>query len=184
MRVRLRFRVAALVLGGVLLGGGASAGLAYAAWGSQGEPPVGPASLRATTVPVGDEGGANAPGTGAGDASGAGAADVGGVYQETRLLFGTARPGGGDAVTEEEFRAFVTEFVTPRFPEGLSVQEGYGQYLDAHGVIERERSYELVLYFPAGEDRDAAIEEVRREYCERFGQESVGRVDDRVRMDF
>lgn len=192
VRTRLRLGVASLVLGGVLLGGGASAGLAYAALGSQAEPPVGTEALRATTVPLGvaERGGGQPEGTaGREDPDGAGTSAAedrseGADHRETRLLFGTARPDGGEAVTEEEFRAFVTEVVTPRFPEGLSVQPGYGQYLGENGVLQRERSYELVLYFPAAEDREAAIEEIRQAYCERFGQESVGRVDDLVRVDF
>ncbi|WP_049577145.1 DUF3574 domain-containing protein [Streptomyces sp. SBT349] len=107
-------------------------------------------------------------------------------YRETRLFFGTARPGGGEPVTEAEFEAFVAEVVTPRFPEGLTVQEGDGQWLDEHGVIERERSYELVLYYPAADAGagDREIEEVRAAYLGRFDQEAVARVDDRVRVDF
>lgn len=112
-----------------------------------------------------------------------------GRHAETRLLFGTARPDGGPAVTEAEFRAFVDEVVTPRFPEGLTVQEGYGQRRDARGVIEEERSYEVILYYPVADAAQAAasdreIEEVRAAYVARFGQEAVGRVDDRVRLDF
>jgi hypothetical protein len=106
-------------------------------------------------------------------------------YAETRLLFGTARPDGGPAVTEAEFRAFVDGVVTPRFPDGLTVQEGYGQWRDAQGVIEEERSYEVILYYPAGEAAsDREIEEVREAYVRRFGQEAVARVDDVVGVDF
>ncbi|WP_372347009.1 DUF3574 domain-containing protein [Streptomyces sp. KL116D] len=107
-------------------------------------------------------------------------------YVETSLFFGTARPDGGPDVTDAEFRAFVDAFVTPRFPAGLTVQEARGQYRDAHGTIERERSYELILFYPAREARlaDPKIEEIRAEYEARFGQESVARVDRRVTVDF
>ncbi|WSA47604.1 DUF3574 domain-containing protein [Streptomyces sp. NBC_01803] len=110
----------------------------------------------------------------------------GAAYAETRLFFGTARPGGGAEVTEEEFRAFVAEVITPLFPDGLTVQEGDGQWRDEHGVIERERSYEVVLFYPAGEarERGEGVEEIRGEYEKRFDQGSVARVDDRVRVDF
>ncbi|MFH8573332.1 DUF3574 domain-containing protein [Streptomyces sp. NPDC017993] len=110
----------------------------------------------------------------------------GNPYVETGLFFGTARPDGGPAVTERQFRAFVDEFVTPRFPEGLTVQEGHGQYRDAHGTIERERSYELTLFYPTSRARpnDAKIEQIRAAYNKRFAQESVARVDDRARVDF
>jgi hypothetical protein len=53
---------------------------------------------------------------------------VGSPYIETDLLFGTARPDGGPPVTDEEFRSFVDGFITPRFPDGLTVEDAYGQY--------------------------------------------------------
>ncbi|MFZ3557174.1 DUF3574 domain-containing protein [Streptomyces sp. BH055] len=72
------------------------------------------------------------------------------------------------------------------FPEGLTVQESSGQYRDAQGTIERERSYELTLFYPASEATrlDPRTEEVRAEYDRRFGQESVARVDRHVTVDF
>ncbi|MEV0371049.1 DUF3574 domain-containing protein [Streptomyces sp. NPDC050636] len=107
-------------------------------------------------------------------------------YIETSLFFGTARPDGGPPVTDKQFHAFVDEVVTPRFPDGLTIQEGQGQYRDAHGVIEHERSYELTLFYPTSKARpnDPAIEYIRSAYNKRFGQESVARVDDRARVDF
>ncbi|MFJ9350123.1 DUF3574 domain-containing protein [Streptomyces sp. NPDC101237] len=105
---------------------------------------------------------------------------------ETRLFFGTARPDGEPAVTDRQFAAFVDKVVTPDFPDGLTVQSGRGQWRDAHGTIEKERSYELVLLCPrsATADGDRKIEEIRRAYEKAFAQESVGRVDERVRVDF
>ncbi|MCZ0990007.1 DUF3574 domain-containing protein [Streptomyces diastatochromogenes] len=107
-------------------------------------------------------------------------------YIETRLFFGTARPDGGPAVTDRQFMAFVDKEVTPDFPDGLTVQNGRGQWRDAHGTIEKERSYELILLYPQGQaDRsDRSIEEIRRAYEKTFGQESVGRVDERAQVDF
>jgi hypothetical protein len=108
------------------------------------------------------------------------------AYIETRLLFGTERPDGGRAVTDGQFMAFVDREVTPGFPDGLTVQNGRGQWRDARGAIERERSYELILLYPAGEARarDARIEGIRTAYEKTFGQESVGRLDDPTRADF
>ncbi|MEU9981473.1 DUF3574 domain-containing protein [Streptomyces sp. NPDC050856] len=110
----------------------------------------------------------------------------GASYVETRLLFGTERPGGGPDVTDRQFTAFIDREVTPRFPEGLTVQEGRGQWRDASGRIQRERSYELVLLYPAPEARarDAHVERVREAYVKAFGQESVARLDERTRVDF
>ncbi|MFC9329974.1 DUF3574 domain-containing protein [Kitasatospora sp. NPDC057015] len=128
--------------------------------------------------------------SGAAVAPGAGAADVPvgprDAYTRTELFFGTERPDGGAAVTAPEFEAFLDVEVTSRFPEGLTVEEGRGQYRDRFGVIERERSYRVVLLYPRGAARssDAKIEEIRRRYDEAFGQEAVGRVDDAVRAAF
>lgn len=110
----------------------------------------------------------------------------GAPYVETSLFFGTARPDGGPAVTDRQFHAFVDEFVTPRFPDGLTIQQGQGQYRDAHGTIEHERSYELTLFYPTSQARrhDPEIERIRAAYNKRFGQESVARVDGRARVDF
>ncbi|MGW7241973.1 DUF3574 domain-containing protein [Streptomyces sp. NPDC054804] len=108
------------------------------------------------------------------------------AYVETRLFFGTARPAGGPAVTDRQFTAFVDKEVTPDFPDGLTVQSGRGQWRDAHGAIEKERSYELTLLYPesAAKRGDRKIEEIRRAYEKAFAQESVGRVDERAQVDF
>ncbi|MFG2942805.1 DUF3574 domain-containing protein [Streptomyces sp. NPDC048282] len=107
-------------------------------------------------------------------------------YIETRLLFGTARPDGGPAVTDRQFMAFVDKEVTPDFPDGLTVQNARGQWRDAHGTIEKERSYVLTLLYPesAAKAGDRKVEEIRRAYEKAFAQESVGRVDDRAQVDF
>ncbi|MEU9862383.1 DUF3574 domain-containing protein [Streptomyces sp. NPDC047971] len=108
------------------------------------------------------------------------------AYVETRLFFGTERPDGGPDVTDRQFMAFVDKEVTPGFPAGLTVQEGRGQWRDANGTIERERSYELILFYPAAEAglHDARIERVREAYRKAFGQESVARLDEPTRADF
>ena len=107
-------------------------------------------------------------------------------YVETQLFFGAERPDGGPAVTDRQFMGFVDKEVTPDFPDGLTVQNGRGQWRDANGKIEKERSYELILLYPvkAAAASDRKIEEVRRAYEKAFGQEAVARVDDRTRVDF
>ncbi len=107
-------------------------------------------------------------------------------YVETQLFFGTARPDGGPAVTDRQFMSFVDKEVTPEFPDGLTIQSGRGQWRDASGTIEKERSYELILLYPRTEadSSDRRIEEIRRAYEKAFGQEAVARVDDEARVDF
>lgn len=108
------------------------------------------------------------------------------AYIETRLFFGTERPDGGPDVTDQQFLAFVDEEVTPRFPRGLTVQDGRGQWRDSHGEIERERSYELILLYPATEARlrDEQIERIRNAYENAYAQDSVARLEERTTADF
>ncbi|GAA2933672.1 DUF3574 domain-containing protein [Streptomyces enissocaesilis] len=114
------------------------------------------------------------------------AAARGEAYVETRLFFGTGRPDGGPDVTDRQFADFVDRHVTGSFPDGLTVQDGWGQWRDAGGTIERERSYELILLYPASQAkaRDPHIERVRDAYRRAYAQESVARLDDPVRAGF
>ncbi|MBV9833354.1 MAG: DUF3574 domain-containing protein, partial [Alphaproteobacteria bacterium] len=43
------------------------------------------------------------------------------------LYFGRNIPGGGE-VSDAQWRQFLDEVVTPRFPDGLSVLDVYGQW--------------------------------------------------------
>ncbi|MFF1697325.1 DUF3574 domain-containing protein [Streptomyces sp. NPDC058257] len=110
----------------------------------------------------------------------------GDAYTETRLLFGTERPDGGPDVTDKQFMKFIDVEVTPSFPDGLTVQDGRGQWRDSNGKIERERSYELILLYPTSRAHksDALIEEIREDYVKKYAQDSVARLDDRLRVDF
>ncbi|MGW6206557.1 DUF3574 domain-containing protein [Streptomyces sp. NPDC055089] len=114
------------------------------------------------------------------------AAARGKAYIESRLFFGTERPDGGPDVTDRQFLAFVDTEVTPRFPNGLTIQDGRGQWRDSNGVIERERSYELILLYPASEARlrDPQIERIRNAYEKAYAQDSVARLEERTTADF
>lgn len=92
---------------------------------------------------------------------------------EATLYFGRAK-GGGGTVGEAEWIAFLDEEITPRFPDGLTVLDGHGQWrADAAAPIHRERSKILVVVlFDLGAARprlEAAIEA----YKARFRQQSV-----------
>ncbi len=97
----------------------------------------------------------------------------------TELYFGTTIPNDGGDVSDAEWNAFLDEEITPRFPDGLTVLEGYGQFLNSRGVIAEEDSIVLIIFYPGEfvEDSSAAIEEIRDAYETAFQQESVLRVD-------
>jgi hypothetical protein len=98
------------------------------------------------------------------------------AYVRLELLFGTGRKGGGE-ISEAEWRAFLDAEVTPRFPDGLTVLSGYGQWRNPAGVIAKEGSKVLIVWHKPQPGTDAKIETIRAAYKARFGQESVLRAD-------
>ena len=99
-------------------------------------------------------------------------------FFRSELYFGTDKPGGGK-VSDEDWNKFLETVVTPRFPDGFTVLEGYGQYKDSADKIVREASRVLVLFYPKKSRREVntKIEEIRTEYKKQFNQESVLRLD-------
>ena len=100
-------------------------------------------------------------------------------FARTELFFGTAKPDG-TAVTDAEWRAFLNDEITPRFPDGLTVLSGLGQWQEADDDIVQERSMLVILLYPpdAAADSSAKIEQIRTAYEQTFQQESVLRSDD------
>ena len=99
-------------------------------------------------------------------------------FVRTELFFGTAKPRG--VVSAKEFRKFVDECVTPRFPDGLTLLKGDGQFRGEANVTVRDRSFVLILLYPSDnfDQSSQSIERIRTLYKEQFAQESVLRVDD------
>jgi hypothetical protein len=100
-------------------------------------------------------------------------------WDRSELFFGTAKPDG-TAVSDAEWAGFLDSEVTPRFPDGLTVIPGFGQWQGEDGAIVQEQSKQLILFYPReyAADSGAAIEEIRVAYEEQFQQESVLRADD------
>jgi hypothetical protein len=109
---------------------------------------------------------------------------VGDLWQRTELYFGSQKPDG-ETVTEAEFEQFVDDIITPRFPAGLTLLTGYGQFRNANNVIVEEQSFVLILLYPLDDKAaNGAIEEIRETYKESFAQESVLRGDSLQRVSF
>ena len=98
-------------------------------------------------------------------------------YWRTELYFGMGKRDGSE-VTEDEWQRFLTEEVTPKFPDGLTIIEARGQYRTSAGMIIRERSRVLVLLYPKKQRREAdkKIDDICDAYKRMFQQESVLRV--------
>jgi hypothetical protein len=92
------------------------------------------------------------------------------------MLFGTSRPHG-PPVSDDEWSAFLDNEVTPRFPAGLTVLRGPGQWRDGAGRLAKEQSHMLVIWHEPTFRTDADIEAIRSAYKTRFDQESVLRID-------
>ena len=100
-------------------------------------------------------------------------------WVRTELFFGTAKPDGM-VVSEAEWETFLDTEITPRFPDGLTVLSGAGQWQEEDGDIVEEGSKIVVLLYPreAIAESNAEIEQIRTAYEDQFQQESVLRADD------
>jgi hypothetical protein len=102
-------------------------------------------------------------------------------FVRTELFFGTSKPDG-TAVTEQQWRRFLDEEITTRFPAGLTVVSGAGQWQEEDGDVIQERSKVVILLYPAefAVESDTAIEAIRAAYVDAFDQSSVLRGDDAI----
>lgn len=74
---------------------------------------------------------------------------------------------------EIELRRFVDQEVTPRFPDGVTVVDGGGQWTGAENRMLREAAKVVTIVLPARGDPTAQVEAVRTAYRARFSQEPV-----------
>lgn len=92
------------------------------------------------------------------------------------LLLGASR-ADGRAIGDEEWRAFLDAEVTPRFPDGLTVLTGDGQWRNSTGRITRERSRVMLVWYIPRATSSTDVDAIREAYKKQFAQESVMRVD-------
>ena len=99
------------------------------------------------------------------------------------LVFGR-NDGDRLAVTEADWRRFIDEVVTPRFPDGLSIMDVQGQWRAPGGVLVREPSKIIYLVLDGGPDDPAKITNIREAYKQRFNQKSVLLVSQKACVSF
>lgn len=102
----------------------------------------------------------------------------------TAQLFFGQNIGDKPGVSAKEFQTFVDEELTPRFPSGLTVLDGGGQWKGDENRLIREASKVVVLVLPNGLEASLKLNEVRRAYKARFKQESVLLVTQAACVDF
>jgi len=93
-------------------------------------------------------------------------------HLRTAQLFFGRNDGAASAVSEADFRKFMDEEVTPRFPDGLTVMDGGGQWRGAENQLIREASKVVLIVLPKRGAGDR-IEAVRNAYKTRFKLDSV-----------
>jgi hypothetical protein len=102
---------------------------------------------------------------------------------EKRLVAETLYLGaamGDGLVGDADWTGFLDDWVTPRFPDGLTVLQASGQWRGANGKIVEEPSRVLYLVHPSDEASERKVEEIASEYKRRFDQEAVLRTRDTV----
>ncbi len=93
---------------------------------------------------------------------------------EYRLYFGrNDATGAAGAVSDEAWTRFLADTVTPRFPDGLTVTDGAGQWRNDAGEILKEQAKVLTILVWPDDSALSRLNEITAEYESRFDQESV-----------
>jgi hypothetical protein len=93
--------------------------------------------------------------------------------RRTAQVFFGRNIGDKPGVSEADFRKFVDEQLTPRFPDGLTVLDGGGQWRGDENRLIRESAKVVMIVLPKGRDISGRLEAVRNAYKARFHQDSV-----------
>ena len=91
----------------------------------------------------------------------------------TAQLFFGRKVGGKPGVVDKAFGKFVDEELTPRFPDGLTIMDGGGQWRGDENKLIRDSAKIVLIVLPNAGDTADRIEAVRDAYKARFKQESV-----------
>jgi hypothetical protein len=102
----------------------------------------------------------------------------------TAQLFFGQNVDGKQGVSEAQFRKFVDEELTPRFPAGLTVLDGGGQWKGSENKLIRDAAKVVMLVLPNGADSSRKLNEARKAYTQRFHQRSVLLITQSACVDF
>ncbi|UWZ82979.1 DUF3574 domain-containing protein [Occallatibacter riparius] len=107
-------------------------------------------------------------------------------WVDTKLYFGLGpadHPEQG--ISEAKWREFLDREVTPRFPDGLSVLDVYGQWLSkGQTVPERLHTKMLVIYYADSAENRGKIDGIRAAWKKMTGDQSVLRVTEPADVSF
>ena len=107
-------------------------------------------------------------------------------WVDTKLYFGLGIAGDASSgVSEQRWREFLDAQVTPRFPDGLSVVDVYGQWQGkGQPAPERLRSKMLVIDYPDTAENRAKVDAIRAAWKQLTGDQSVLRVTQPAEVSF
>ena len=98
------------------------------------------------------------------------------------LFFG--RDVGPDfGVTDADWRQFIDQEISPRFPNGLTVADVFGEWQGKSGFV-REPTKALFVVLSGAPGEQDRLEQVRSAYRSRFNQDSVLLVEERACVAF
>jgi hypothetical protein len=90
------------------------------------------------------------------------------------LFFGRDIPGRAP-LTDAEWDGFAATDITPRFPDGLTMFDGDGQWrVPETGAIMREKAKIVLAAVAPSSDLESRIDAVRQAYRRNFHQQLVG----------
>ena len=90
-------------------------------------------------------------------------------FAEHRMFFGRGS-GEVERVSDTDWERFLAEVLTPRFPDGLTVMDGAGQWREDGTIIHIERTKVVVILTPREASVSAKLHEISDEYKRLFNQ--------------
>jgi hypothetical protein len=107
-------------------------------------------------------------------------------WVNTMLYFGL---GPADqleqGISETRWRQFLDSEVTPRFPDGFSVQDVYGQWQGKNQTVpERLRTKMLIILYPDSQENRNKVDTIRSAWKQLTGDQSVLRVTEPADVSF
>jgi hypothetical protein len=94
----------------------------------------------------------------------------------TEMFFGRDIYGKGE-VSEAQWSAFVRDTIIPRFPDGFTVLDATGQYLDTQRNAAISEKSKVVIIATGDDDATRAkLTQIAETYKARFEQQAVGMI--------
>jgi hypothetical protein len=108
---------------------------------------------------------------------------LGRAMVRTELVFGLSRDDG-TGIDEMDWQRFVDSAISAWFPNGFTIFDANGRWRGMEGNVESKPSRVVVIFHDGSEANLRKIDELRRIYSQRFGQQSVLRASSSVWVAF